>query len=50
MMSVSMPGQNWVRISEIVVANRSRPSGSWSATLLAPEERMRWIVLGISKL
>jgi hypothetical protein len=39
-----------MRISEIVVAKRSNPSGIWRATFLAPEVRIRWIVLGISKL
>jgi hypothetical protein len=48
MMRVSMPGQNCVRMSEMVVANIRRPSGNCSATLLAPDERILWIVLGIS--
>jgi hypothetical protein len=49
MMRVSMPGQNWVRMSEMVVAKRRRPSGNCRATLFAPDVLIRWMVLGISK-
>jgi len=49
MMRVSAPGQKPVRMSEMVVAKRRRPSGNWRAIFFAPVERMRWMVLWISK-
>lgn len=41
MMSVSVPGQNCVRMSEMVVANSSRPSGNCKAIFFEPDVRIR---------
>jgi hypothetical protein len=50
MIRVVVPGQNCVRMSEMVVAKSSRPSGNCRAMDVAPDERMRWMHLWISKL
>jgi hypothetical protein len=44
-MSVVVPGQNRVRMSEMVVANSRSPSGNCNAIDFAPEVRIRCILL-----
>jgi hypothetical protein len=48
--SLWMPGQSWTRMWEKVLAKRNRPSCNYSAAFRAPEELIRWIIMGISTL